>query len=237
MRRAAARVALIVAACLCTGAGGQTTPAGATEPAPDTIEARVLPCVPCHGPRGQGIANVYYPRLAGKPAGYLTNQLIAFREGRRKYTPMNYLLAYLPDDYLRRMAEYYAQQREPYPAPGPAVVSEAVVSRGRTLVTSGGAVIPACVLCHGRDLAGREPGIPGLLGLRADYISAQLGAWRYGTRTAVAPDCMQVIASTLTEPDVTAVAAYLASLPVPPNAQPSREAGQLPLACGSQQRR
>ena len=35
---------------------------------------------------------------------------------------------------------------------------------------------------------------PGLLGLRADYISAQLGAWRYGTRTAAEPDCMQIVA-------------------------------------------
>ncbi len=39
-----------------------------------------------------------------------------------------------------------------------------------------------------------EPAIPGLLGLRASYISAQLGGWRYGTRTAAAPDCMQIVA-------------------------------------------
>ena len=47
-----------------------------------------------------------------------------------------------------------------------------------------------------------EPAIPGLLGLRAAYISAQLGAWRYGTRTAAAPDCMQIVAGPLTEDDV-----------------------------------
>ena len=58
-----------------------------------------------------------------------------------------------------------------------------------------------------------EPAIPGLLGLRASYISAQLGGWRYGTRTAAAPDCMQIVASLLTEDDVKAVAACLVVAP------------------------
>ena len=53
-----------------------------------------------------------------------------------------------------------------------------------------------------------EPAIPGLLGLRASYISAQLGGWRYGTRTAAAPDCMQIVAGYLTEDDVKAIAAF-----------------------------
>ena len=63
-----------------------------TEHAPDTIEARLLACAACHGPQGQGTENGYFPRLAGKPAGYLMNQLVAFRDGRRRYPPMNYLL-------------------------------------------------------------------------------------------------------------------------------------------------
>jgi cytochrome c553 len=236
MSRAAIVAVSAAALAVCADATAQPAPPAASQNPPDTMEARTLACVPCHGSRGQGVANVYFPRLAGKPAGYLTNQLIAFREGRRKYTPMNYLLAYLPDEYLRRMGEYYAEQREPFPAPPPPVASEAVLARGRNVVTNGGAVVPACVICHGRELGGREPGIPGLLGMRADYISAQLGAWRYGTRTAVAPDCMQIVASTLTESDVAAVSAYLASLPAPANTQPAKDPGQLPLSCGSQRR-
>ncbi len=80
-----------------------------------------------------------------------------------------------------------------------------------------------------------EPGIPGLLGLRTNYIGAQLGAWRYGTRTAAAPDCMQPIAARLTEADVTAVAAYLASVSAPGNAEPLPKGSYvLPFACGSE---
>ena len=65
------------------------------------MQERVQACTPCHGPGGQGTKDVYFPRLAGKPSGYLFNQLIAFKNGRRHYPPMNYLLAYLPDSYLR----------------------------------------------------------------------------------------------------------------------------------------
>nr|WP_225984952.1 c-type cytochrome [Noviherbaspirillum aerium] len=201
------------------------------------MKERVRGCVSCHGENGRGTNNVYFPRLAGKPAGYLYNQLVAFREGRRKYAPMNYLLAYLPDEYLMKMAQYYADAREPYENPGPPAVSQSVLMRGQTLVTKGdpGKNIPACATCHGTNLSGREPGIPGLIGLRPDYISAQLGAWRYGTRTAIAPDCMQLIAARMTEEDVAAASAWLAAMPIPANTEPAKQSSErLPLACGSQ---
>lgn len=204
---------------------------------PNTIEERLRACVSCHGQQGRGINNVYFPRLAGKPAGYLYNQLVAFREGRRKYAPMNYLLAYLPDEYLHKMAEYYSTVQVPYDNPAPPTVSQEILQHGRNLTTSGnpGRQVPACIVCHGPNLTGREPGIPGLIGLRADYLSAQLGAWRYGTRTSLEPDCMQHVAARLTEADVTAVAAWLASMPIPANTRPVPPSSErLPLVCGSQ---
>ena len=115
------------------------------------------------------------------------------------------------------MAEYFAALRPGFPPPAPPTVSSEILARGESLVKNGDPQhgIPACSGCHGPTLGGMEPAIPGLLGLRANYISAQLGAWRYGTRTAAAPDCMQIVASSLTEDDVRAVAAYLASRPAP----------------------
>jgi cytochrome c553 len=209
---------------------------GAPQRAPDTMEARVAACIGCHGDHGRGVENVYFPRLAGKPAGYLYNQLVAFRDGRRKYVPMNYLLAYLPDEYLRKMADYFAAQNPP-PLVQPAVARPAQLLHDGQRIASQGVParkIPPCMSCHGTELNGREPGIPGLLGLRADYISAQLGAWRYGVRTALVPDCMQVVASSLTEAEVGAVAAWLASLPVGGARPHAAGPAQLPLACGSQ---
>src|SRR5215467_6019325 len=209
--------------------------AQAGEQPPDTIEARVLACAPCHGTVGQGTDNAYFPRLAGKPAGYLFNQLVAFKNGRRHYPPMNYLLQYLPEDYLKVMADYFASQKPPLPPPAVPDVSKEMVSLGEQLIAGGDAKrgIPACTSCHGPQLTGMEPAIPGLLGLRPTYISAQLGAWRYGTRTATEPDCMQIVAGHLTEEDVKAIAAFLASRPAPPDPSPSPQGTfSLPFACG-----
>jgi cytochrome c553 len=204
---------------------------------PDTTAARVLACAPCHGPVGEGVRDPYFPRLAGKPSGYLFNQLIAFHDGRRRYPPMNYLLEFQPPDYLKQIADYFAAQRPPLPAPATPDVSADVLAHGEALVTQGDAVsgIPACTSCHGPHLTGMEPGIPGLLGLRPTYISAQLGGWRYGTRTATAPDCMQLVAARLTEADVKAIAAWLSSRPAPEDSSPAKEGSYaLPFACGSE---
>jgi cytochrome c553 len=207
--------------------------------APDTIEARMRACAPCHGEQGQGTDNDYFPRLAGKPAGYLKNQLVAFRDGRRRYAPMNYLLEYQTDAYLLKIAEYFSALRPPPAPPAATDASAAVLDRGKKLVTDGDQAhgVPACAGCHGPKLTGMEPGIPGLVGLRQSYISAQLGAFRYGTRTAAAPDCMQLVAASLTEGDTTAVAAYLASQPVPTDPSPVLQGTlAMPFACGSEPR-
>ena len=208
-----------------------------TDRPPDTMEARLRACAACHGEQGQGTANDYFPRLAGKPAGYLMNQLVAFRDGRRRYPPMNYLLEYMPDSYLQEMADYLSGLRPPPPPPTIADVSSGILARGQAIVAQGDPArgVPACSGCHGTRLTGMESAIPGLVGLHASYISAQLGAFRYGTRTAPSPDCMQLVAASLTENDVTAVAAWLASRPVPadPAAVP-RGSLAMPMACGSE---
>jgi cytochrome c553 len=226
----------LVLILLTLGSGG-VAQAQTTAHAPDTIATRLQACTPCHGPQGQGTDNDYFPRLAGKPAGYLMNQLVAFRDGRRRYPPMNYLLEYLPDAYLQQIADYFAALRPPPLPQTVADASAAVLARGRVIVTEGdsGHGVPACSHCHGPRLTGMEPAIPGLVGLRAGYISAQLGAFRYGTRTAKEPDCMQLVAASLSESDVTAVAQFLASQPVPADPSPvPRGTLPMPLPCGSE---
>lgn len=203
----------------------------------DSMEARVQGCVTCHGQSGQGTSNGIFPRIAGKPAGYLQNQLMAFRDGTRRYAPMNYLVAYLPDAYLREIAEYFARQRPPFAAREQASVDAATLQRGQSLVTAGDRQkgIPPCVACHGSGLTGMNPGIPGLVGLRPTYIAGQLVRWRVGERHAAEPDCMRRIATRLSEADINAVAAWLARQEPP--ADPSPESPNLvrmPFACGSQ---
>jgi cytochrome c553 len=200
-----------------------------------SMEARVQGCVTCHGQQGQGTDK--FPRIAGKPTLYLYNQLIAFRDGTRRYAPMNYLVAYLPDEYLKEMAQFYARQRPPF-APKEAPRGDAaLIERGKTIVTQGDGSkqLPACVACHGAGLTGMEPGVPGLVGLRPTYVAAQLTRWRVGERRAAEPDCMKRIATRLSERDVAAVAAYMALQDPPRDASPeSVNLVRMPMACGSQ---
>jgi cytochrome c553 len=203
----------------------------------DSMEARVQGCATCHGQSGQGTLDDYFPRIAGKPAGYLYNQLIAFRDGSRRYPPMNYLLAYLPDSYLREIAEHFARQRPPFAVRERSGIDQATLSRGQTLATSGDSQkgVPACIACHGNGLTGMEPGIPGLVGLRPTYIAAQLTRWRVGERHAAEPDCMKRIASRLSDADILAVSAWLGRVEPPKDASPeSSNLVRMPLACGSQ---
>src|SRR5215469_15450982 len=69
---------------------------------------------------------------AGKPAGYLYNQLVAFRDGQRHYPPMNYLVSYLPDSYLREMAEHFAKQKPSFLAQAVVNVDAATLARGQS---------------------------------------------------------------------------------------------------------
>ena len=205
---------------------------------PNTLEQRVLACAICHGKQGEGIQkNEYYPRLAGKPAGYLYNQLVNFRERRRDVPIMTYMVAFLSDPYLREMAEYYANLRPPYPAPATGA-PKALLARGEALVTKGDPSrdIPACAACHGNALTGMEPAIPAIVGLHRDYVAGQMGSWKVGRRKSEAPDCMAQIASRLTPEDIAAVNAWLAAQRVAPDARPAPAGSlKLPLECGGVQ--
>lgn len=209
----------------------QPTVAGRT----DDMQGRVLACTACHGKEGRATPQGYFPRIAGKPAGYLYNQLLNFRDGRRSYPQMSYLLEHLTDDYLQEIAQHFASLQLPYAQPPAPQVPPQELERGRLLVQHGdaGRDIPACVSCHGVSLMGAVPWLPGLLGLSRDYVGSQLGAWQTGQRHAQAPDCMAAVARKLSLQDVRSVAAWLAAQPVPAGAAPAQQLpAAMPLRCG-----
>lgn len=189
---------------------------------PDTMEERVKACVICHGPEDKKGRDAYYPRIAGKPEGYLFNQLRNFRDGRRHYRPMALLLEGLPDGYLREMARYFASLEQAFPPPEPMRASPREAELARALVNHGDSArnIPACVECHGKDLMGIRPFIPGLLGLPRVYVMAQFGNWQHGAlMRGQTPDCMSEIARKLTTEEAGAIAMWLAAQPVSESAQ------------------
>lgn len=201
----------------------------------DPMAQRVEACTACHGAEGVELEDGYVPRIHGKPAGYLYNQLVNYQAYRRRNRSMNHMVAHLSHEYLYEIADYFAAQRAPYPAPA-APPGPALAERGEQLVHQGDeqAGVPACAACHGDHLTGVQPNTPGLLGLPRQYIMAQLGAWQVGTRHAAAPDCMAKITQRLDGRDVEAVAAWLAAQPIPDDTRPVANAiVDPPLACGS----
>jgi cytochrome c553 len=226
---------VLLALGLCSAPAAAAGQDEAANVVPDTIQQRVAACTSCHGAHGEGSPdNVLVPRLAGKPAGYLLQQLEYFQTGQRHHAPMEYVVRQLSPDYLRRIAEYFAGQDLPYRQwPVPAVSAE-TLRRGEQLVLRGdpSRAVPSCVSCHGDKLTGVQPMMPGLVGLSYDYLSAQLVSWRTHTRAAEGPYCMGVVANRMRESDITAVSAWLASRTPPADMHPAvTQATPLPGWC------
>lgn len=227
----AQRILLLLLAPLLAGAAR-----GAERPAvlPDTMAQRLAPCLSCHARADRDDA--FFPRLAGKPAGYLYNQLANFRAGRRQNPLMTYMVTPLSDAYLKEIAAWFESAQLPHPPPAPLERGSIPLERGRELVLHGDRSlrIPACVACHGERLTGVAPAIPGLAGLPRDYINAQFGAWKNRNRRALAPDCMGEIAQRISLQDVAAISGWLATQAPPADPRPAPSiARPLPLQCGS----
>lgn len=212
-------------------ATGSTASAASTAAAPairsgntrveDSMAQRLQACTPCHGHEGVATASGYFPRIAGKPEGYLFEQLMNFKEGRRGHTVMRQLVTPLSAAYLQEIAGHFAALNLPYPPPEPPSATAEVLQRGKQLIFEGDASLrlPACIQCHGQAMTGVLPATPGLLGLSKDYLVAQLGAWRNGLRAAREPDCMKTISLRMKESDIHAVSAYLSSQALPHDAR------------------
>lgn len=209
--------------------------AGDPHRVPDTLAQRLQACTVCHGQEGRATNAGYFPRIAGKPAGYLYHQLLHFRDGRRNNAGMSFLLDHMSDAYLRDIATHFAGLDLPYPPPLPPAAGPADLARGEQLVRQGDPArgLPACVACHDASMTGVTPAVPGLLGLPRDYLIGQLGAWQTGLRQAFAPDCMARIARAMAPQDISAVASWLASQPVPVPAHPQAALpAPMPMECG-----
>jgi cytochrome c553 len=139
----------------------------------DTIEARLVPCLACHGPNGQStIPEV--PSLGGQPAYFLMIQLFMFRKKLRVVEPMNQMTQGLKDDDLRNMADYLAKLPPPRPVGGPA--DPARMERARPLIEQ-----HRCNFCHNPDYSG-EQNVPRLAAQREDYLAKTLREYKNNTR-------------------------------------------------------
>ena len=184
--------------------------------APSTAHASPAPaeaqvCASCHGPQGQGAG--IYPRIAGQPQTYIREQLLLMRSGARVNELMQPVVKTLSDKNIDALAAYFSGIHPSFEATKP-TASSGEIALGRQLVTmgDGGKEAPACVRCHGPDLAGMPSGIPALAGQSAQYLLARLQAFR-GMHEGLLPVTIMRRASRgLSDADLQAVTAYIETL-------------------------
>ena len=177
------------------------------------VPASAVPaCAVCHGAQGEGAAG---PRLAGLSAAYIGASLAAFRSGARANPLMQPIARGLSPQQAAAVADYYSAAVAPsHPAPA----APAVAKAGQILAERGrwSAGLPACADCHAPGGIGVSPSFPYLAGQQAAYLAGRLASWRSGATADDPLGLMRAIAAKLRDDDVSAVAAYYASLPAPP---------------------
>ena len=164
-------------------------------------------CVACHGPAGNSIIPTN-PKLAQQHPDYLIKQLQEFKSGKRDNAVMKPMASALSDDDMRNVAYWLASQTE---KPGVAKNKDTVF-QGESIYRGGLAdrQVPACAGCHSPNGAGIPAQYPRLAGQNADYVTAQLIAFRDGVRNN-AP-MMTGVAAKMSDREIKAVADYIAGL-------------------------
>ena len=189
----------------------------AAQPSPNIyLQGGALPgataCVACHGADGMGLAPAGFPRLAGISADYLSKQLHDFQSGKRVSPVMQPLAKALTDQEITAVTTAIAAM----PAPEVPAINRSSMptSLGEKLALRGAwdRQIPECVSCHGRGGVGVGSAFPPLANQPALYLTAQLNAWREGTRHNDPNDLMGHIAKAMTEDEIKAVADYFATV-------------------------
>lgn len=171
-------------------------------------------CAACHGADGNSPTSAN-PTLASQVPEYLQKQLANFkpaagRKAERENPIMGGMVAGLSVEDMRDVAAYYSAQK----AKAGTVRNRDGFALGRKIWRGGDMAkgLPACAACHGASGAGLPAQYPRLAGQYAEYTEAQLKAFRSGERRNDANRVMQTIAARMSDPEIGAVADYIAGL-------------------------
>ena len=197
-----------------TAAAPAAAPAAKADPARGGVlydagdPARGLPsCVSCHGAAGNSsiVAN---PKLSGQFASYTHKQLVDFTTPNRQQPIMTTYAKMLTDAEKKDIAAWLAVQVH---KPG-AAKNKDTVELGRKIYRGGIAErgVAACASCHGANASGIPAQYPRLAGQHQDYTTAQLEAFKSGTR-ANSPQ-MTTLSQRMSTAEMRAVADYIAGL-------------------------
>jgi cytochrome c553 len=215
MERNFARYLICASALAAAGLIGQGATAQQKVPPGDPAKGQQIAstvCAACHSADGNSTVAAN-PRLAGQSAEYLFKQLTdlakpAGDKSGRENPVMSAMAMSLSEDDRRNVAAWYSSQ-----APKPSLARDKdSADLGQRIYRSGipEKSVPACAGCHGPTGAGLPALYPRIGGQFSEYLVAQLKAFREGTRRNNLP--MQQIAFRMSDPEMSAVADFVAGL-------------------------
>jgi cytochrome c553 len=178
---------------------------------PEAGEQNAQVCAGCHGQGGAKPIAPDYPKLSGLGEKYLYQQLVLIKNNDRQIASMTGILDNSDDQDLRDLAAYFNEQSMPIGQADPDLVDQGkAIYRGGNMASG----VPACAGCHSPNGKGIEAaGYPRLSGQSADYVAAQLTAYRDGERAAGQnASIMMDVAAKLTDQEIEAVASYVSGL-------------------------
>lgn len=199
-----------ISACLAVVFAGHATAQDAAKG--QAIASQV--CVACHMADGNS-AQPENPKLAGQFPEYLHKQLTNFKpqggaKAERENPIMAGMVANLSDADMRDVSAFYAGQTL-RPA---AAQDKDLAALGQKIYRGGNpkTTVAACAGCHGPTGAGIPKQYPRIAGQFAQYIEAQLKAFRSGARANDPNGMMRGVAARMTDQEIKAVAEYTAGL-------------------------
>ena len=200
------------AALLCVGTAVAQAPAKPDAAKGQNIASQV--CAACHAADGNSAAAAN-PKLAGQFYEYLNKQLVNFKpqagkKAARDNAVMAGMVASLSAADMQNVAAYYAAQKLK-----PATAKDKdLAALGQKIYRGGNAAttVAACSGCHGPTGAGIPAQYPRISGQFAEYVEAQLKAFRSGARANDPNGMMRGVAARMTDREILAVAEYVAGL-------------------------
>lgn len=171
-------------------------------------------CGACHGPDGNSPAAAN-PKLAGQHPEYLFKQMTNFKaadgkQPERASPIMNGMIAAFDEAQMRDISAYFAAQKQV----GEQAKSAETIELGKKLYRGGDASkgLAACAACHGPTGTGMPAQFPRIGGQFAEYLEAQMKAFRDGSRANDPNKMMRMIAAKMSDVEIKAVADYVAGL-------------------------
>lgn len=110
-RRAALAAAVLLAAAWPARAQDAAAPSTAAPSAALYRHALAATCAACHGTDGRAPAGSAMPSLAGRPAPWLVEQMLAFKKGERPATVMHQIARGYSEAQIAQIAAFFAAQQ------------------------------------------------------------------------------------------------------------------------------